>query len=42
VILDKYHLLGACRETVGDFLADRWIDPPLRDIDRVGVYFRKE
>jgi hypothetical protein len=42
VILDKYHLLAARRETVGDFLADRGIDPPLRDNDCVGVYFRKE
>lgn len=37
MILDDYHLLAACRETVGDFLADRGIDPPLRDIDRVGL-----
>jgi Macrocin-O-methyltransferase (TylF) len=42
VILDTYHLLAACRETAGDFLADQGIDPPLRDIDRVGVYARKE
>jgi Macrocin-O-methyltransferase (TylF) len=42
VILDKYHLLATCRETAGDFLVDQWIDPPLRDIDRVGVSFRKE
>lgn len=42
VIVDDYHLMAACREAVGDFLADRGIDPPLHDIDRVGVYFRKE
>ena len=42
MILDDYHLLAACRKAVGDFLADRGIDPPLRDIDRVGVYFRQE
>jgi hypothetical protein len=42
VILDTYHLLAACRETAGDFLADQGIDPPLRYIDRVGVYARKE
>jgi Macrocin-O-methyltransferase (TylF) len=42
VILDDYHPLAACRETVGDFLSDRAIDPPLLDIDSVGVYFRQE
>jgi O-methyltransferase len=42
VIVDDYHLMAACREAVGDFLADRGIDPQLHDIDRVGVYFRKE
>lgn len=42
VIVDDYHLMAACREAVGDFFADRGIDPPLHDIDRVGVYFRKE
>lgn len=42
VIVDDYHLMTACQEAVGDFFADREIDPPLHDIDRVGVYFRKE
>ena len=42
VIVDDYHLMDACRDAVDDFFSDRGIDPPLRDIDRVGVYFRKE
>jgi O-methyltransferase len=42
VIVDDYRLMTACQDAVGDFFADRGIDPPLRDIDRIGVYFRKE
>jgi len=42
VIVDDYRLVSCCQEAVRDFFLDRGIDPPLRDIDRVGVYFRKE
>ena len=47
VIVDDHRMLAACREAGDDFLADRgiadqWIDRPLRDIDRVGVYLRKD
>jgi O-methyltransferase len=42
VIVDDYKLMAPCQRAVRDFLADRGIDPPLHDIDHVGVYFRKD
>jgi hypothetical protein len=32
----------ACQEAVRNFFRDRRIDPPLHDIDMIGVYFRTE
>jgi O-methyltransferase len=42
VIVDDYRLFAPCQEAVSDFFADRRIEPRLHDIDRVGVYFRKQ
>jgi len=42
VIVDDYRLITPCQEAVKDFFAARGIDPELHNIDRVGVYFRKE
>jgi O-methyltransferase len=42
VIVDDYRLITPCQEAVRDFFEDRRIDPQLHDIDRVGVFFRKE
>lgn len=42
VIVDDYRLITACQEAVRDFFRDRRIDPPLHDIDMIGIYFRKE
>jgi O-methyltransferase len=42
VIVDDYRLITPCQEAVRDFFEDRGIDPQLHDIDRVGVFFRKE
>ncbi len=43
----RFSEAAACGEAVGDLLADRGItdrgiDPPLHDIDGVGMYFRKD
>jgi hypothetical protein len=42
VIVDDYNLFKGSKAAVRDFFSDRGVDPPLHDIDGVGVYFRKE
>jgi hypothetical protein len=42
VIVDDYRLITPCQEAVRDFFGGRGVEPELHDIDRVGVYFRKE
>jgi hypothetical protein len=41
VIVDDYWAVEACRLAVHDFLAQRGIEPKFRQIDAIGVYFRK-
>lgn len=41
VIVDDYWAVEACRLAVHDFFAQRGIEPKLRQIDAIGVYFRK-
>ena len=41
VIVDDYHVVPAAKQAVHDFLDERRIPVNLREIDGVGVYFRK-
>lgn len=41
VIVDDYHVVPACRDAVHDFLSERNETPELREIDGIGVFFRK-
>jgi hypothetical protein len=42
VIVDDYSLFPGCKAAVQDFFAMKKINPRLRPIDKIGVYFRKE
>jgi O-methyltransferase len=42
VIVDDYHVVEASKTALHDFLAERGENPSLREIDGVGVFFRKE
>jgi len=42
VIVDDYHVVPAAKEAVHDFLNARNLTVEIREIDGVGVYFRKE
>lgn len=42
VIVDDYALFPPCKAAVHDFFAMKNINPVLRRIDRIGVFFRKE
>jgi hypothetical protein len=41
LIIDDYHIIGACKAAVHDFFDSRGIKPLLRSIDYCGVFFRK-
>jgi hypothetical protein len=41
VVVDDYHVVPASKAAVHDFLASRGLTPELREIDGVGVFFRK-
>lgn len=41
VIVDDYNVVPACKDAVHDFLGSRDETPDIREIDGVGVYFRK-
>lgn len=41
VIVDDYGVIGACKAAVHDFFESRGINPRLRAIDNIGVFFRK-
>lgn len=42
VIVDDYHVVPAAKNALHDFLAERDEQPELREIDGVGVFFRKD
>jgi O-methyltransferase len=41
VVIDDYHVVPPCKKAVHDFLSERGIAVNLKEIDGVGVYFRK-
>ncbi|MGY4531947.1 hypothetical protein ACVW0Y_001063 [Pseudomonas sp. TE3786] len=41
VIVDDYHVVPACKLAVHDYFASLGINPPLIEIDGVGVYWKK-
>lgn len=41
VIVDDYHVVKGCKEAVHDFCSVRGFSPKLREIDGVGVYWKK-
>ena len=41
VIVDDYHVVPQCKQAVHDFYASGRIEPELRQIDGVGVYWQK-
>jgi O-methyltransferase len=41
VVIDDYHVVPAAKKAVHDFLSEREIVAELKEIDGVGVYFRK-
>lgn len=42
VIVDDYHVVPQAKKAVHDFLSERGVTVNLREIDGVGVYFRKD
>jgi len=41
VIVDDYHVVNGCKQAVHDFLTRRGLNPELREIDGVGVFWKK-
>jgi hypothetical protein len=41
VIIDDYHVVPACKEAVEDFCASNQMQPEIKEIDGVGVYWQK-
>ena len=41
VIVDDYHVVKGCKQAIHDFFAKKGINPPLIEIDGVGVYWQK-
>jgi O-methyltransferase len=41
VIIDDYDGIDACRKAVDDFRAEKRIETPITQIDRLGVYWKK-
>lgn len=42
IIVDDYNVVAPCQSAVTDFLRNKGISPQLKDIDGVGVYWKKE
>jgi Macrocin-O-methyltransferase (TylF) len=42
VIVDDYHVVKGCKEAIHDFFSKEGINPELKEIDGVGVYWQKE
>ena len=42
VIVDDYHVVAGCKQAVMDFLTKRNLSPELKEIDGVGIFWRKE
>ncbi len=40
VIIDDYHVVPACKQAVNDFLTSRALNPELKEIDGVGIYWQ--
>lgn len=41
-IIDDYHAVEACQRAVDEFRVSHRIDTPLKEVDGVAVYWRKE
>ena len=41
VIVDDYHVVGACKLAVDEFRNSKYISDPIHEIDGVGVYWQK-
>ena len=41
IVVDDYGYWEGCRTAIHDFFAERGVNPLLRDVDGIGVYFQK-
>ena len=41
VIIDDYHVVQACKDAVHDFCESRQLSPEMKEIDGVGIYWKK-